>query len=72
MDIIDTLAGEIVIDGSYVNFPENKHIDTFLMRGGWRKFCELILESDFGRNTTSDDRKKIIEIYNVMLISYML
>lgn len=54
------MSKEIVIDKSYVEFPENNHEKVFILETGWNEFCKLVYEIKF-RKKPKPTRQKLAE-----------
>lgn len=53
--IVNTLAKEIVIDRSYVQYDGNQHSDIFMLEYGWNKICKLVVDTKLGAKASSDE-----------------
>lgn len=69
--IANELGNKICIDKSYVEFPENKHQDTFMYEEGWKELCRLVLHTNFGRKATKKEDQQLFEAYSSMICIYL-
>lgn len=69
--IANEMANKICIDKSYVEFPENKHQDTFMYETGWKALCKLVLQTEFGHKATKAQDQKLSELYQQMICIYL-
>lgn len=70
-DIIEVIRKEIVIDKTYVEFDGNPFEKTFMKESGWNELCDLVRETDFGKNMTPDQQQILSEAYQSMIICYI-
>lgn len=71
VDIVDIMSKNISIDKSYVDFPRNKHQDTFMNLEGWNDLCDTIIASGFTKYIRKMERNQLLAIYNEMISTYM-
>lgn len=65
------MSREIVIDKSYVTFPENKHRDTFLELEGWNSLCKLVKKTKFGKKSSNAADEVVADAFKAMIAAYM-
>lgn len=70
-EIVQHMSRSIWIDKSYVDFPENKHQDTFLELDGWNKLCSLIKKTKYGKESAGIADDIIVQSLKLMVIAYM-
>ena len=72
-DAVTQLSEEIVIDKSYVDFPENKHQKTFISLEAWDSLCALALVEHYIENgKVSKSQKQLMrDSYQLMAVCYI-
>ena len=70
-DIVQRMSEKIYIDKSYVEFPENKHRDTFIELDGWDNLCGLLKKTKFGKLSTDSADELVAEAFRVIITAYM-
>jgi len=68
---VKLLSKKIVIDKSYVSFPENKHEKTFIVESAWKKLCKMVIKSHFSSRSSTDDTATILEYYKQLINFYL-
>lgn len=70
-EIVKTMSRKIFIDKSYVDFPENKHRDTFLELEGWESVCKLVKRTKYGKITTDAADSLLHEAFKTIALAYL-
>ncbi len=70
-EIVNVMSRKIYIDKSYVDFPENKHNDTFLELEGWENVCKLVKRTKYGKISTEAADSLLHEAFKLMALGYM-
>ena len=70
-EIVNAMSKKIVIDKSYVDFPENKHQDVFLELEGWENVCKLVKRTKYGKITTESADSLLHDAFQMMILAYM-
>lgn len=65
------MSKRICIDKSYVDFPENKHQDTFIELDGWRNLCSLLKKTKYGSRSTDAADEIVVEAFKTMVSAYL-
>ena len=69
--ILEIMTQEISIDKSYVDFPENKHQDTFIELEGWERLCQLVKKTQFGKKSSNMADEIVIESFKTIILGYL-
>lgn len=72
-EIVKLLSNEIIIDKSYVDFPENKHQKTFIHQEAWDSICALALVEHYLKAPKVSKSQKALlrDSYQLMAICYI-
>lgn len=71
-NIVKTLAAEISIDKTYVLSKDSKYVKTFMYEDGWNELCNIMVETNFGKNLNKFENLILYDIYDQMVSSYIL
>lgn len=69
--LVDELKQSIWIDKTYVGFEGSKYSDAFLTEDGWKRLCELVVESDFCTRLPPQGQEQLVEAYSIMITCYL-
>lgn len=70
-EIVKIMSRKIFIDKSYVDFPENKHRDTFLELEEWENVCKLIKRTKYGKITTDATDSLLHDAFKTIALAYL-
>lgn len=70
-EIVKIMSRKIFIDKSYVDFPENRHRDTFLELEEWENVCKLVKRTKYGKITTDATDSLLHDAFKTIALAYL-